>query len=125
MATAGILALFFVDEVSGLHAHIDALSYGKLLYAPILVIMVFCVWRLTMGTPYLALVRAGVVLLLASYLIHVLEPPNIAHWLGWTRGGWAFQGVVALKEGAELAGVLLALLGLWGSAFSPGTVTWS
>ncbi len=122
IATGVILALFFIDEASGLHADIDALNnslnYGKLLYAPILVVLAYCVWRLTRGTAQLASARAGALLLLVSYLIHVLEPHNIAHGFGWSADGWAFQGVVALKEGTELAGVLLALLALWGSAFA-------
>jgi hypothetical protein len=124
IATGVILALFFIDEASGLHADIDSLNrslnYGKLLYAPILVILALCVWRLTRGTGQLANARAGAGLLLVSYLIHVLEPHNIARELGWSMGGWAFQGVVALKEGTELAGVLLALLALWGAAFQRG-----
>jgi len=118
IASAVILTLLFADELSGLHAHIDALSHGKLLYVPILLALVYCVWRLTMGMARLASVQAGAALLLASYLIHVLEPHNIAHAFGWSRDGWAFQVVVALKEGMELGGLLLILLALWVSAFA-------
>lgn len=116
LVTATILVLFFTDEASGLHAHIDALSHGKALYAPLLAILVFCVWRLTRTTAYLASARAAAALLLVSYAIHVLEPRNIGHLFGWSPGDWEYQAVVALKEGAELAGVLVALLALWGSA---------
>ncbi len=82
-----ILTLLFADELSGLHAHIDAFIHGKLLYVPILLALVYCVWRLTMGMARLASVQAGAALLLASYLIHVLEPHNIAHAFGWSRDG--------------------------------------
>ncbi len=115
IATAAVLALLFADEVSGLHAQIDAHRYGKLLYAPILVILVSCVWRLTRPTAYFAVAQASAALLLVSYVIHVLDPHKIARALGWRVGGWAFQSVVALKEGTELAGVLLALSALIGT----------
>jgi hypothetical protein len=114
LATAAILALFFVGEVSEVHAEVDALS--RLLYAPVLVVLVYCVWRLTRGGAYYTVVRAGAALLVTSYAIHVLEPTNIAGAFGFAAYGWACQTVVALKEGTELAGVLLALLALWGAA---------
>jgi hypothetical protein len=117
VATAVILTLFCVGEVSELHAEIDALS--RLLYVPVLAIMVYCVWRLTRGGAYYNVIAAGAALLVASYVIHVLEPHNIAETFGWRAGGWAFQVVVAVKEGTELAGVLLALLALWGTAAAP------
>jgi hypothetical protein len=109
-----ILALFCIGEVSEVHAEIDAQS--RLLYVPVLAIMVYCVWRLTRGGAYYTVIRAGAALLVTSYAIHVLEPRNIAEAFGWRAGGWAFQVVVAIKEGTELAGVLLALLALWGTA---------
>jgi hypothetical protein len=114
LATAMILTLFFVGEISELHAEIDTLS--RLLYAPVLVVLVYCVWRLTRGGAYYTVVRAGAALLVTSYVIHVLEPSNIARAFGLAAYGWACQVVVALKEGTELAGVLLALLALWGAA---------
>jgi hypothetical protein len=116
LVTAVILVLLFANEISELHAQIGALRFGKLLYAPILLLLVFCVWRLTTGASSAFRVRAGGVLLLASYLIHVLGPHHIAHSLGWRAEGWAFQTVVALKEGLELAGVLLVVLALWRSS---------
>ena len=110
-----VLGLFAVDELSGLHADIDSVDYGKLVYAPALVLLVYCVWRLTRGGAYRACAQACGALLLASYVIHVLDPHNIARALGWPVGGWGFQIVVALKEGMELAGVLLALWALTGT----------
>lgn len=113
-----LVPLFFVGEAAGVHAEIDALSHGRLLYAPILALLVYCVWHITRAGAYFAIARAGAMLLVASYAIHVLEPHNIARALGWSEGGWGFQIVVALKEGTELAGVLLALLALCGAALA-------
>ncbi len=116
LATAGMLALFCIDEVSELHTKIGGLNHGKLLYAPLLAALVYCVWRLTRDGPHRAAVQAGAALLVVSYVVHVLDPHHIARALGWQDGGWAFQCVVALKEGTELAGVLLALAALAGTA---------
>jgi hypothetical protein len=116
IAVALMLTLFTIDEVTALHTEIGDLRYGKLLYAPVLAVLVYGVWRLTRGGPYVAVVRASAALLLGAYAIHVLDPHHIARALGWEDGGWAFQIVVALKEGTELAGVLLALSALWGTA---------
>jgi hypothetical protein len=119
LAIAVLLIAFFADELTGLHTQIGTPRFGKLLYAPVLAVLVYCVWRLMRGGPYLAVARASAALLLASYVVHVLDPHNIARGLGWRVGGWAFQVVVVLKEGMELAGVLLAVLALWGSAEGP------
>lgn len=127
IATVVVLTLLFlVNAIPSVHSEIDALNHGRLLYAPILAVLVYCVWRLTRGGAYLAVVRAGAALLVTSYVIHVLEPHAIASTLGWRAGGWAFQVVVVLKEGTELAGVLLALLALWGTAAATGqTESWA
>jgi hypothetical protein len=114
IATGVILALFFLDEASGLHAAIGTPRFGKLLYAPILVALVYCVWKLTRHSAYFAAVKASAALLIVSYTVHVLDPHHIARALGLQDGGWAFQVIVTIKEGAELAGVLLALLALCG-----------
>ena len=120
ITTACLLALLFADEVSGLHSHIDALNHGKLLYAPLLVILGLCVWQLTNDGSRRSGARIGAgLLLMSSYAIHVIEPHNIVHALGWGVGGWQYQVVVTLKEGTELAGVLLALLALCSSALPP------
>jgi hypothetical protein len=117
---ATILALLFLDEISGLHARVDTLDHGKLLYAPLLALLAAAAWRVTRRTAQLSNLRAGAALLLASYAIHVLEPHSIARALGWSANGWAFQSVVATKEGTELAGLLLALLALACAAASDG-----
>jgi hypothetical protein len=52
VAVAVVLALFTVDEVSSLHAEIGGSRYGKLLYAPILAVLVYGVCtRSTCLTP--------------------------------------------------------------------------
>jgi hypothetical protein len=118
IASAALLAVFFLDEVSGLHVQVDALRHGKILYAPALLVLVYCVWRLTFAGARLASALAAGALLLASYAIHVLEPPSIARVLGWRTGGWGVEAVIALKEGTELAGLLLVLLALGAAAFA-------
>jgi len=114
--TATVLALFVLDEASGLHSRIGDLHNGKLLYAPILVVLAYCIWRLTRDGRHVGQVRAAAALLVCAYAIHVLDPHRIARTLGWPHESWAFQVVVALKEGTELAGVLLALLALTAAA---------
>ncbi len=113
-----LLAAFFLDEVSGLHVQVDALHHGKILYAPALLALVYCVWRLTYARLRLTGALAAGLLLLASYAIHVLEPHSIARVLGRSTSGWAFEVVVSLKEGMELAGLLLVLLALSAAAFA-------
>lgn len=120
MVAAAIFTLFFADEVSGLHKQVDSLTHGKALYAPILVVLAYCVWRLTRATAYLLSAWAAAALLLVSYVIHVIEPHNIGHVFGWTPADWEYQTVVALKEGTELAGLLVALLALWGAVLQRG-----
>ena len=117
LATGAILALFFVDEATELHARIDSLGYGQLLYLPVLLIFVVGLWRLTVGTAQFGSLQAGAVLLLASYLLHVFDP-HIANKFEWTVGSWEYQFKISLKEGLELAGLLLALLALWGAALA-------
>ncbi len=122
VATALILTLFFADEVSGLHASIDALSYhgvsyGKLMYAPILLVLVLCVWRMMIGSAHLTSLRTGAVLLLVSYLLHLFDP-HIAPQLLWSKAGWVYQVKIGLKEGTELAGLLLVLLAMCGTALA-------
>jgi len=114
--TATVLALFVLDEASGLHSRIGDLHNGKLLYAPILAVLAYCIWRLTRDGNHMAQIRAAAALLVCAYVIHVLDPHRIARTLDWPHEGWAFQIVVALKEGTELAGVLLTLLALMETA---------
>ena len=115
LALAAILAFLFVDEVSTLHTQIGHLGYGKLLYAPVLAAAVLAVWKLTAGTAFVVALPSALAVLSASYVIHVLGP-GVVRALGWGPSSWAYQLKVGLKEGAELAGLLLALLVLSGAA---------
>jgi hypothetical protein len=108
---AAILALLFLDEVSPLHARIDQLSYGKLLYAPVLIVLVGCVWRLSTDTDEAVVVRAALATLAVSYAIHILGP-HADNALGWHRYSWPYQLKVGLKEGTELAGLVVAVWAL-------------
>jgi hypothetical protein len=69
IVTAAILGLFFLDEVSSLHGEIGNLD--KLLYAPILIVLVACVLRLTAGTGERAIVLLGLPTLIFAFAMHV------------------------------------------------------
>jgi hypothetical protein len=109
-ATA-ILAFLSIDEVTPLHNHVDDMSWGKALYAPILLLLGVCLWRLSDRTDQQRILRAGLGILVVSFGIHVFGV-HIVHALGWASGSWAYQVKVALKEGTELAGWLLVLVGV-------------
>jgi hypothetical protein len=107
---AAILGLLFLDEVSSEHARIDQLSFGKALYAPILLVLVICVWRLVADTDQRVVVAAGLASLFVSFGMHVVGM-RVLHPLG--HFSWPFQVGVAIKEGTELAGLLLVVPALW------------
>jgi hypothetical protein len=111
-ATAGILILLFVAEASPLHVEVDKMSYGKLIYAPLLGALVICVWRLADSSGHATLMYAGLGALFLSYAIHVFGMA-VMHAFGWGSGSWGYQVRAGLKEGTELAGWLLVLLALW------------
>ncbi|MGH2884626.1 MAG: hypothetical protein ACRDPA_18325 [Solirubrobacteraceae bacterium] len=107
-ATAAILALFVLDEVSAFHGQFGNLE--KLLYAPILAALVVCVWRLTAGTEERAPVMWSLVTLVFAFAMHVaglhlLRPIGYATYL--------YQVGVGFKEGTELAGLILLVAALW------------
>lgn len=116
LATAGILALFFLDEVSALHGQVGNLD--KLLYTPILVALVLCVWRLTEQTPDRMLVIRGLTTLLFSFAMHVAGL-HLLRQVGYTT--YLYQVGVGFKEGAELAGLILLVTALWRRAFAGPT----
>jgi hypothetical protein len=111
-ATAAALILLFVVEVSPAHVQVDRLSYGKLIYVPLLACLVLCIRRLVDGSDQVAVMWVGLVTLAGSYAVHVLGP-HVVQALGWGTDSWAYQLKVGLKEGAELAGWLLLVLALW------------
>jgi len=108
IATATIIGLFFLDEVSALHGRVGKLD--KLVYAPILVALVVCVWRLTMGTSERWLVTAGVGTLIFAFGMHVVAVPALLP-IGYNT--YVYQVAVGFKEGAELAGLILLVGALW------------
>ena len=107
-----IFAFLSIDEISPLHTQVDQMSWGKAFYAPILVALGICLWRLSAGSPERLVVRIGAVTLAVSFGIHVFGP-HVLSALGLGASTWAYQTKVALKEGTELAGWLLVLAGIW------------
>jgi hypothetical protein len=123
-AVAGVLALLFVVEVSSVHVIVDRHSYGKLIYLPLLAVLVLCLWRLTLGSEQARLVGAAILVLMLAYVVHVFGA-RVVEALGWGAGSWVYQVKVGIKEGAELAGWLLLVVALGrlardGSAQSTG-----
>ena len=118
-ATAAMLGLLAIDEVSSLHAHIDQMTWGKALYAPILVVLGVCVLRLANGADQRVVLVAGLAALVVSFALHVFGL-HVVHALGWGTNSWAYQVKVGLKEGTELAGALLVLVALWRVAVARG-----
>jgi len=108
--TAAILALFVLVEISSLHARIGAVSFNKLLYAPILLALVVAVWRLTAGTPQRGLAVWGIATLLVSFAMHVAGL-HLLRPIGYFT--WLYQTGVGLKSGTELAGLILLVSALW------------
>lgn len=120
LAAAAALAFLCISETSGLHAEIDKMSWGKLVYIPVLLILAGCLWRLAGAGPARGVIRAGLTLLILSYAIHVLGP-HVLQALGLRASNWAYQTKVGLKQGTELAGWLLVLLGVWTLTRRPAT----
>ncbi len=110
-ATAAILGFLAVAEISTLHVRIDAMSWGKLVYAPALLVLCLCLWRLSSVPSRSVIVRAGLATLLVSFAIHVFGP-HILSALGFGTSSWAYQVKVGLKQASELSGWLLLLFGL-------------
>jgi peptidoglycan/LPS O-acetylase OafA/YrhL len=111
-AIAVALLLLFIVEVSPLHVQVDALSYGKLIYLPLLAGLVVSVWRLAAGSDEAVLVRAGLASLIVSYAVH-LWGMHVVEALGWGSGSGVYQLKVGIKEGAETGGWLALVWALW------------
>jgi hypothetical protein len=112
--TAAALTLLFAVEVSPAHAQVDRLSYGKLIYLPLLAWLVACVWRLLDGSDQITLLWVGLAVLGSSYAVHLLGPA-VVRALGWGTDSLGYQVKVGLKEGTELSGWALLVLALWGA----------
>jgi hypothetical protein len=108
---AGVLALLFVVEVSSVHVIVDRHSFGKLIYLPLLAVLVLCLWRLTLGSEQARFVGAAILVLMLAYVVHVFGA-RVVEALGWGAGSWVYQVKVGIKEGAELAGWLLLIAAL-------------
>jgi hypothetical protein len=109
--TAGILGVLFVTEISTIHVAVDRHSLGKLVYVPLLAALVACLWRLFHGRSGASAVRTAVVVLAASYVVHLFGARVLAA-VGWGPDSLAYQLKVGLKEGSELAGWLLVIIAL-------------
>ena len=108
IATAAILGLFFLDELSPLHGKIGNLD--KLLYAPLLVALVVCVLKLTAGTRDRVVMLWALATLLFAFGMHVVGL-HLLRPIGYTT--YLYQAGVGLKEGTELAGVIMLVSTLW------------
>jgi hypothetical protein len=109
-STAAILGLFFLDEATPLHATIDSSRFGKLVYVPILLGLVACLWLLAADSDQRAPVLAGITVLVLSFAMHVVGVPTL-RGLGYFNG--IYQASVGLKEGLESAGLVLVVPSLW------------
>lgn len=108
LLAALILGFLAIDELTSLHAHVDEATWGKALYAPVLLVLGLSLWRLAVGTDQRGILAAALITLAVSFVIHVFGA-HVVEALGWGTGSWAYQVKVALKEGTELAGWLLVL----------------
>jgi hypothetical protein len=109
-STAAILGLFVLDEATPLHATIDSSRFGKLLYVPILLGLVACLWLLAADSDQRTAVLAGIAILILSFAMHVVGVPTLRA-LGYFNG--VYQASVGLKEGLESAGLVLVVPSLW------------
>lgn len=107
IVTAVILGLFFLDEVSTLHGEIGDLE--KLLYTPVLAVLVVCVFRLTSGTRDRIVMSWALPILIFAFGMHVVGL-RLLRPIGYTT--YLYQAGVGLKEGTELAGVIMLVSAL-------------
>lgn len=108
--TAAIMTLFFLDEVSPLHTQIGSVTFGKLLYTPILAALVVCLGRLAAAGVERRVLGWGLLTLFGAFAMHVVGL-HLLRPLGYTN--WIYQSGVGVKEGAELAGLFLVVPALW------------
>jgi hypothetical protein len=107
-AAAVIMALFVLDEASPLHAEIGHAS--KLLYAPTLAALALCVWLLVKRTAERATLILGLATLSVCFGMHVVGL-TLLRPIGYLSV--PYQSGVGVKEGTELAGLMLVVLALW------------
>jgi hypothetical protein len=107
--SAVIFALLLADNLTRLHEHLAA---WPALYAPLLGALCITLLRATASRPAAIVVRAGIALLAASLVVHVLGHEVVERVMGWGPEAWGYQIKVGLKEGTELAGWALLVPGL-------------
>jgi hypothetical protein len=112
---ACIFVFLTIDNVTRLHEHVPG---WPVFYTPLVVALAVAANRVAEETALLVTVRAGLVLLGLSLVVHVVGH-EVVHAAGWTAASWQFQCKVALKEGTELAGWLLLVPSLAFLALGP------
>ena len=110
-AVAVVQALLFVVEVSSVHVIVDRHSFGKLIYVPLLAVLVLCLWLLTTGSEQAPLLWTAILVLMVAYVVHVLGA-RVVQAFGWGAGSWVYQVKVGIKGGVELAGWILLVVAL-------------
>jgi hypothetical protein len=120
-AACALFAILFLDGITRFHVQ---LGFWPLLYAPLLVGLGLSIVVVVEGTELAGVAYAGLGLLLASLVLHVVGRILVVRVFGWGPDAWGYQVVkIALKEGLELAGWTLivpslALLALRARALS-------
>jgi hypothetical protein len=100
LGTSAAFAFLCVDGATRLH---DGLSLWPVLYVPVLGGIAAGVLVLSAGTPLAGVARAGLLVLGASLVVHVVGHEAVRA-VGWGPETWGYQLKVAFKEGLELAG---------------------
>jgi hypothetical protein len=116
VALAALFAFLLVDNRTQLH---HRLPHGTALLLPVLAVVLVLLLRVGRVAPRRIerLLQAAVICLAVSLVVHVLGPPALAA-VGWHSGDWQYQIKIAVKEGTELAGWILACFGALGLARS-------
>ena len=96
----------------------ESLPYWQVLLLPPLGVALFLLWRNAEALDPLAgrVCRAGCVLLVCAFAIHVFGPP-VLHAFGVGTYSWPDQTKIAFKEGLEIGGWLLVASGLAATAW--------
>jgi hypothetical protein len=106
---AALLFALFVASLGGLR---DREPHALLLLAPLVAAILLLLWRESLQAPQRAgrFLRAGAVLLVVSFCLHVLGPSLLTRF-GVRPASWPFEIKVALKQGSEIAGWMITATG--------------
>jgi hypothetical protein len=112
VALTALFAFLLVDNRTQLH---HRLPHGTLLLLPLLAVVFVLLLRIGRLAPRRIerLLQAAAICLVASLVVHVVGPSALAAF-GWHAGDWQYQIKIAVKEGTELAGWILACFGALG-----------